>query len=79
VAEGKMFFDKPEGRSYLAIAYLSILVGIFIAVYGGLAWLINCYTQESSFYFPAAKLMGGILIAQLGYILLELEIMRKKK
>jgi len=74
-----MFFDKPEGRSYLAIAYLSILVGIFIAVYGGLAWLINCYTQESSFYFPAAKLMGGILIAQLGYILLELEIMRKKK
>jgi len=73
-----MCFKNLEKKSYTGVALAIIIVGVAIAVYGLVAWLYNSSTQCACVYFPASKVMGGITILALGYILLELELLRKK-
>lgn len=73
-----MFFHKREDRSYVAVALAMILVGAAILAYGAIGWLTNVGVQETRVPFPSLKVIGGVIIIALGYIQLELGLLRKK-
>lgn len=73
-----MFFHKREDRSYVAVALAMILVGAAILAYGAIGWFTNVGAQEILVPFPSLKVMGGVIIIALGYIQLELGLLRKK-
>jgi hypothetical protein len=62
----------------MGVAVMFILVGIVIFVFGGLGWLVNASQQATIMNEPSAKIIGGLIIMALGYIQLELGLMRKK-
>jgi uncharacterized membrane protein YidH (DUF202 family) len=73
-----MFSKKEPEHSLYGVAVALIILGILIFVYGSVAWLFNIYSENSGFYFPSIKVIGGAIIMALGYIQLELELLRQK-
>lgn len=68
-----------QARSYSSVALFFILVGVGVFTYGGVEWLVNSLSASEWFYFPGFKVATGLVIMALGYIVLELELMRTKK
>lgn len=73
-----MFFGKREEKSFMGVAMLFIFLGIIIFVFGALGWLINSSQQLTIMNEPSAKVIGGLIIMALGYIQLELGLLRRK-
>ncbi len=73
-----MFFGKREDKSFMGVAMLFIFLGIVIFVFGALGWLINSSQELTIMNEPSAKIMGGLVIMALGYIQLELGLLRRK-
>ena len=73
-----MFSRKNSEHSFYGVAIGLIVLGIIIFVYGTVAWLFNIYSTDAGFYFPSFKVIGGAIIMALGYIQLELELLRQK-
>lgn len=73
-----MFFHKREDKSFVAVAMTMILIGAAIVSFGMVGWLINVSNAEVVIVFPSAKIIGGFIIIALGYIQLELGLLRKK-
>ncbi|MCX6806700.1 MAG: hypothetical protein NT135_01085 [Candidatus Berkelbacteria bacterium] len=74
-----MFSKKdPQTASFYGVALMLILIGIGIFAYGMAGWLYNTWTSQTCWAFPSIKVMGGLIIMALGYIQLELELLRKK-
>ncbi|HSX41850.1 MAG TPA: hypothetical protein VLE93_00700 [Candidatus Saccharimonadales bacterium] len=73
-----MFFGQRESKSFMGVAMLFIFLGIIIFVFGALGWLINSSQQLTIMNEPSAKVMGGLIIMALGYIQLELGLLRRK-
>lgn len=73
-----MFFGAREEKSFNGVAMMFILIGIVIFVFGGLGWLVNSSQQQTIMNEPSAKIIGGLIIMALGYIQLELGLLRKK-
>lgn len=73
-----MFSKKGSEHSFYGVAMLVIVLGVIIFTYGAAAWLFNVFSIDSGFYFPSFKVVGGLIVLTLGYIMLELEMLRRK-
>lgn len=73
-----MFFHKREDKSFVAVALMMILIGSAVLAYGIVGWLLNVARDELIIAFPSLKVMGGLVIISLGYIQLELGLLRNK-
>jgi hypothetical protein len=54
-----------------------IVLGAGVFAYGIVTWLFN-YIAGTAFNVPSEKFMGGLIILGIGYIILEIELLRKK-
>lgn len=73
-----MFGRKKEDKSYVAVAATVILVGAAVFAFGISGWLINYTNNQIIVAIPSMKVLGGIVIMSLGYIQLELGLLRDK-
>lgn len=74
-----MFFGKKhEDKSYVAVAMTVIFMGAAVFAFGISGWLINWTNNEVIVAIPSMKVLGGIVIMSLGYIQLELGLLRSK-
>lgn len=73
-----MFFRKREDKSFVAVALSMILIGAAIVSFGLVGWLVNVSNSEVVVVFPSMKVIGGFIIIALGYIQLELGLLRSK-
>ncbi len=73
-----MFFHKREDKSFVAVAMTMIMIGAAIVAFGLVGWLVNVSNAENVIAFPSMKVIGGFVIIGLGYIQLELGLLRKK-
>jgi len=73
-----MLFGRHKDKSFLAVAICIILAGVGFFVFGVLSWWVNVAAQENLIAFPSLKVMGGLVIMALGYIQLELGLLRDK-
>lgn len=73
-----MLFSPKEKRGFGPVAVGIILIGAGIFAYGLLTLLVNMMGEENFFFFPACKVMGGLIVMSLGYIILQLELIRHK-
>lgn len=71
-----MFPKNPKEISFFGVAILVLLAGAAIFTYGVVAWLFNIY-QNTEFAIPSMKIIGGLVVMSLGYIQVELELMRR--
>ncbi len=70
-------FEADKAYFY-PVALGFILIGATIFALGGVEWLFN-YFGDYSFHNPLAKFIAGIVVMGIGYIHLELEMIRTKK
>ncbi|HOX40680.1 MAG TPA: hypothetical protein PK263_00630 [bacterium] len=66
-----------KDTSFRAVALFVILMGAAIFGYGLFA-LIGNLLGYCDVFFPFAKVIGGLVVIALGYIHLNLELMRQK-
>lgn len=64
--------------SFFGVALFLILLGAGVFAVGLIGWLLNALRDDQSVFMPSLKIMGGAIIMALGYIHLELEMLRKK-
>lgn len=67
----------PEKIKFYGVAMLLIVAGVIAFCLGAVMWCFN-YFGDTTFSVPSSKIMGGLIILALGYIVLELELIRKK-
>jgi len=60
------------------IIILPIIVVVVFFVFGLLGWWVNVAAEQNLIAFPSLKAMGGLVIMALGYIQLELGLLRDK-
>jgi uncharacterized membrane protein YdcZ (DUF606 family) len=66
--------------TFYPVALALILFGAGITGYGIFAWFCNVYGWAGAPYNePSMKVMGGAMIIALGYIHLELELLRRQE
>ncbi|MEI8143215.1 MAG: hypothetical protein WCG48_01190 [Candidatus Berkelbacteria bacterium] len=63
--------------NFKSIAIAIITAGAFVFAFGVVGWLFNIFT-DYSFVLPSSKIIGGLVIMPLGYIILQLELIRNK-
>ncbi len=74
-----MFFaNHPKEKSFFSVAMGLIVFGAVIIALGASEWALNCGLGYH-FVYPMGKILAGTVITALGYIVLELELMRKNK
>ncbi len=73
-----MFTSDPHKASFYGVALGLIVVGAAIFALGLVGWLCNYYTGITLLSIPSIKVIGGAVVIALGYIVLELELLRKK-
>jgi len=67
-------FD-PHTPYFRGVAMAFIVLGSAIVAVGVVEWILN-YASNDTFNDPLLKLLAGIVIIILGYIHLELELIR---
>ncbi|MBI4947963.1 hypothetical protein HY844_00155 [Candidatus Berkelbacteria bacterium] len=72
------FSKKNEDKSFVAVALVFILLGAAIFAFGAVSWMINTMQQQTIVAIPSIKVIGGLLVMCLGYIQLELGLLRDK-
>jgi len=60
------------------VALAIIVSGAAIAAIGAVAWKLSAFWGIVSISAPFEKVMGGLIILALGYVVLELELLRDK-
>ena len=71
-----MYKDFDPHKPYFhSVALAFIILGAGFFAVGSVEWFANSYSSYG-FAFPAAKVLGGLVVAALGYIHLELELIR---
>lgn len=63
---------------FRGVAMAFILLGAAIISIGGIAWFISFGWDVQVINSPFEKVIGGSIITLLGYVVLELEMMRNK-
>jgi hypothetical protein len=71
---GKFDNHKPYFRG---VALATLLAGAVLVALGGVELILNLWGNDS-FTSPVFKIIGGLAVLSLGYIHLELEMMRVK-
>lgn len=64
--------------SFFGVSIFLILTGALIFVFGLMAWYLTGVSGVTVMAFPFFKVIGGLIIIALGYIVLQLELLRKK-
>lgn len=72
----KEISDKRLPFRGVALALIVLGAGIF--AFGLVAWKLSMFWHVASISAPFEKAMGGAIIMALGYIVLELELIRDK-
>lgn len=73
-----MLFGHKKDKSFVGVAGMMILAGVIIFVIGVVGWWVNVTAQENLIAFPSLKVIGGLVVMSLGYIQLELGLLRDK-
>lgn len=73
-----MDLETRKSKTFFGVAMVMILIGAVLFAVGAVAWFLNCYTNTTIVSIPSLKVMGGLVVIALGYIILELELIRKK-
>lgn len=74
-----MFSGSPKNKNFFGVALLIIVLGVFVFTFGICQWFYNWWYLDYAFAMPSSKIIGGIMIIALGYIQLELELIRLRK
>lgn len=74
-----MFFhkDKPK-RTFMGVAIATLLTGAVLIALGAVEWGFDMW-GSGGYTSPISKIIGGLIVLSLGYIHLELEMIRVKK
>ena len=72
-----MNYKLKHDITFAGVAMGLIIFGATIFAIGLACWVISC-TSGEAFSWPGAKIMGGTVIMALGYIVLQLELIRRK-
>lgn len=73
-----MFFEKDLHKlNFAGVGLALIIFGIVTCAIGLAAWFLSALGMGSISY-PFMKAIGGAMIIGLGYVVLELELLRKK-
>ena len=67
-------FD-PHAPYFWSVAMALIVSGSGLLAFGGIEWLSNIFL-DFNFATPSSKIIGGLIVIALGYIQLELELIR---
>lgn len=73
-----MFVKDRSKISFLGVGMFLIVTGAAIFALGLVMWLFN-YFGTSAYSIPSQKVIGGLIVLGIGYIALEIELMRTKK
>ncbi|MFA6082000.1 MAG: hypothetical protein WC773_01105 [Patescibacteria group bacterium] len=73
-----MFYRHPREKNFLDVAMAFIVVGAFILTYGIIQWGVNVGNSEVVYNLPSEKIIGGLVVMGLGYIQLQLELIRSR-
>ena len=73
-----MDLEAKKKATFYGVALLLIIIGAGLFAIGAVSWILNCYLDTTVVSIPSLKLMGGLVVMALGYIILELELIRKK-
>lgn len=73
-----MDLEARKKATFFGVALIMILVGAALFAIGGVAWIMNVCTESTVISIPSIKIIGGLIVMALGYIILELELIRKK-
>ena len=65
-------------KDFYGVAMAIILAGSTAFALGIVEWLMNYYS-DTVFVYPTGKILSGLIILALGYLLLEAELIRTKK
>jgi len=65
-------------KTFYDVALALILAGVIFFAYGVAGGIYNYTVNQICIAFPAAKAIGGLIVMGIGYIVLELELLRKK-
>jgi hypothetical protein len=73
-------FDKNayDKISFRGVALGLILFGAIVTAIGLATWFLSCLGYSEIISSPFSKAIGGTIILALGYLILELELLRKK-
>lgn len=71
-------FGKHQDKTFVGVAISFILVGAAIFAFGLVGWLVNSMAEMTIMAFPSIKVMGGLVVMALGYIQLEIGLLRTK-
>lgn len=71
----KRDYDKI---SFQGVGLALILFGVVVTGFAAAAWVLQLFGMHTISALPFFKVMGGIMILGLGYVILELELLRKK-
>lgn len=74
----KMIHHHPRTKQFTDVSIAFILVGAFIMSYGAVSWIANYASGTEIVYFPMSKVIGGLIVMGIGYIILELELIRER-
>jgi uncharacterized membrane protein HdeD (DUF308 family) len=73
-----IFTQHPtNSRTFYGVAMFLILIGAGTFSTGVVQTILETFFNWQ-FGWPLAKILGGLVILSLGYIVLELELMRQK-
>ena len=71
---------QVPAHAFYGVALAAILFGAALMAYGIVGWFGNTFEWfDRAFAMPSLKVIGGAVIIILGYIHLELELMRSAK
>ena len=68
--------DKRLPFKGVALAFIIFGAGVF--AFGIVAWKLSMFWHVASISAPFEKAIGGAIITALGYVILELELIRDK-
>ena len=74
-----MFRTNIKNKNFFGVALLIIVLGIIVFTFCICQWFYNWWSLDFIFAIPSSKIIGGLIIIALGYIQLELELIRTRK
>lgn len=73
-----MTHDKLKDVSFMGVGVLLIVFGALIFVFGLMGWYLSGISGVTVMAFPFFKVIGGLIVLALGYLILEMELLRRK-
>ncbi len=70
-------FSRSSSKNFLAVAITVILIGAVLLAVGVIQYVLSFFTNQT-FGWPALKIIAGVVVISLGYIQLQLELIRVK-